>query len=110
MIKISEKCKDTFTEIKQNIIKGSLIHVDETSVKVKGFSSPYVWVFTNMDTVFYLFRPNREADFLKELLKGFGGVLISDFYPGYDSIPCPQQKCLIHLMRDLNEDLFKNVW
>src|SRR5580700_8881934 len=25
-----------------------------------------------------------------------------------DGVPCPQQKCLIHLMRDINEDLHKN--
>ena len=61
-----------------------------------------------MNTVFYLFRPNREADFLHELLKDFKGVLVSDFYPGYDSLPCQQQKCLVHLIRDMNEDLFKN--
>jgi hypothetical protein len=39
-----------------------------------------------MNTVLYLFRENREADFLKELLKDFRGVLLSDFYPGYDSL------------------------
>jgi hypothetical protein len=39
------------------------------------------------------------------LLKGFSGVLVSDFYAGYDSMPCPQQKCLVHLIRDLNGDL-----
>ena len=61
-----------------------------------------------MNTVFYLFRENREADFLKELLKNFGGILVSDFYPGYDSLSCYQQKCLIHLIRDLNDDLFTN--
>jgi hypothetical protein len=38
--------------------------------------------------------------------KVYGGE--SDFYAAYDSIPCPQQKCLIHLMRDLNNDLLKN--
>lgn len=27
---------------------------------------------------------------------------------GYDSIPCQQQKCLVHLIRDLNDDLWKN--
>ena len=106
--RLAEEYRDTFEEIQQNIVNGSLIHADETTVKVKGFSSPYIWVFTNMDAVFYLFRPNREADFLKELLKNFRGVLVSDFYSGYDSLPCQQQKCLIHLMRDLNEDLFKN--
>ena len=33
--------------------------------------------------------------------------LVSDFYAAYDSIPCPQQKCLVHLIRDLNDDLLK---
>ena len=46
--------------------------------------------------------------FLKELLKDFHGILISDFYAGYDALPCPQQKCLIHLIRDLNNDLLNN--
>jgi hypothetical protein len=61
-----------------------------------------------MEEVVYLFRPSREADFLGELLAGFKGVLITDFYSGYDSLPCFQQKCLIHLIRDVNEDLLKN--
>lgn len=60
-----------------------------------------------MEEVFYLYRNGREAGFLHELLFGFNGVLISDFYTGYDSLPCPQQKCLIHLIRDINEDLLK---
>ena len=35
-------------------------------------------------------------------------ILITDFFTGYDSLPCLQQKCLIHLIRDVNEDLLKN--
>ena len=42
------------------------------------------------------------------MLDGFSGVLVSDFYAAYDSVPCAQQKCLIHLMRDINEDLHRN--
>lgn len=41
-------------------------------------------------------------------MKGFHGVLVSDFYAAYDSIECPQQKCLIHLMRDINQELLNN--
>ena len=33
---------------------------------------------------------------------------MSDFYKAYDAINCVQQKCLIHLIRDINDDLFKN--
>jgi hypothetical protein len=44
------------------------------------------------------------------MLKDFKGVLVSDFYAAYDAIPCPQQKCLIHLIRDLNDDVLKNPY
>jgi len=106
--KLAKEYEATFKEIQKHIISGSLIHADETMVRVIGNPSGYVWVFANMDSVFYLFKPIGEADFLKDLLKGFKGVLISDFYSGYDSMPYPQQKCLIHLIRDLNDDFFKN--
>ena len=45
---------------------------------------------------------------MDEVLAGFQGVLVSDFYGGYDAVPCEQQKCLIHLMRDINEDVLKH--
>jgi predicted RecB family nuclease len=106
--RLAEEYKTTYERIKQELIHGKLLHVDETPIELNSSFSAYVWVFTNMDAVFYLFRSNREADFLKELLNEFKGVLVSDFYSGYDALPCPQQKCLIHLMRDLNSDLHMN--
>ena len=93
--------------ILRQIAKGSLVHADETKGVVKG-GGHFVWVFTNMTTVAYVYAESREADILKDVLDGFRGVLISDFYAAYDSVPCAQQKCLIHLMRDINEDLHKN--
>jgi hypothetical protein len=61
-----------------------------------------------MEHVYYLYKSGREANFLHDTLKDFGGVLISDFYTGYDSLPCLQQKCLVHLIRDINDDMLKN--
>ena len=40
----------------------------------------------------------------------FCGRLVTDFYAAYDAIECPQQKCLIHLIRDLNEELLKHPY
>jgi hypothetical protein len=60
-----------------------------------------------MENVAYLFSPSREGQLVKTFLKDFKGVLISDFFGAYESINCPQQKCLIHLIRDLNDDLMK---
>ena len=104
---VAKRYKNTYKEIISNMCASSLIHVDETMAKIKGIDG-YVWVFANHESVYYEFRETREPDFLKELLKDFKGVLISDFYTGYDSVECRQQKCLVHLIRDLNEDFLKH--
>jgi hypothetical protein len=97
----------TYKRILENIIAGKLVHVDETPVKLQK-KKGYVWVFTNLEEVFYLYRPSREGSVLHELLSNFDGVLVSDFYAAYDSLECLQQKCLIHLIRDINQDLLNN--
>jgi predicted RecB family nuclease len=104
---MAEKYAPAYHGILRQIAKGSLIHADETKGVVKG-GGHYVWVFANLTTVAYVYAESREATILEDVLAGFSGVLISDFYAAYDSIPCAQQKCLIHLMRDINEDLHKN--
>jgi hypothetical protein len=97
----------TADQILARLVAGRLIHVDETEVKLKT-GKGYVWVFANAEDVFYMYRPNREGGFLQDLLKDFRGVLVSDFYSAYDALTCVQQKCLIHLMRDMNQDLLNN--
>jgi hypothetical protein len=67
-----------------------------------------VWVFANPEVAVYLYSPSREGEIARDALSGFRGVLVSDFYSAYDTLDCPQQKCLVHLVRDLNDDLAKN--
>jgi hypothetical protein len=99
--------QNTYAAITEKLRRGSLVHADETQATVKK-ATGYVWVFTNLEEVLYVYSDTREGDVMKETVKGFQGVLVSDFYTAYDSMPCVQQKCLIHLIRDLNDDLFKN--
>ena len=96
-----------YDRILAHLLKGSLLHVDETEVNFRGCKG-YVWVFASMDATYFEYRDSRKAQFLGPLLDGFQGVLISDFVSGYDALSCPQQKCLIHFIRDMNEDLLKN--
>jgi predicted RecB family nuclease len=103
-IQLARRYKGAYANILKKIVAGNLLHADETSVRFK-HDKGYVFAFANLQNVVYLCRPTRETDFLLPLLKGFSGVLVSDFYAGYDSMPCPQQKCLVHLIRDLNGDL-----
>jgi hypothetical protein len=86
-----------------------LLHVDETKVRLRN-KDGYVWVFADMGHVVYIYSDTREGDILQTMLKDFRGVLVSDFYAAYDAVQCPQQKCLIHLIRDLNDDLLKHPY
>jgi hypothetical protein len=104
---MAEKYAPTYQGILRELAKGSLVHADETKGVVIG-GGHYIWVFANLTTVAYVYAESREGAMLEDLLVGFHGVLVSDFYAAYDSVPCAQQKCLIHLMRDINEDLHRN--
>ena len=97
----------TFESLVNKILNSEIIYVDETPLKMKK-ETGYAWVFTNNKEIVSIYQPTREGAFLKEFLKGFTGILVSDFYAAYDSINCTQQKCLIHLIRDMNDDLLKN--
>ncbi len=94
--------KETYQIILSNLIKGNLLHVDETRANVKG-KAAYVWVLTNLCEVAYIYSDSREGEMVQNLLREFKGVLVSDFYTAYEALECPQQKCLIHLIRDLND-------
>lgn len=106
-IKAADHYLLTKRKILERIVHGDLIHADETRANIKGRLA-YVWVLTNLKEVVYILAESREGEIVQTLLKDFKGVLVSDFYAAYDAIACPQQKCLIHLMRDLNEEILHN--
>jgi hypothetical protein len=105
---VAEYYRARYKQILTDILNSQVINIDETEVKLRGTEKGYVWVVTSIDAVHYFFRDSREGTFLKDMLRGFNGVLVSDFYTAYDSLDCLHQRCLIHLIRDLNEDLLKN--
>ncbi len=114
MLKVQKCLKDVFDLSVHNgqlyrfkQYESAVIHMDETAVNLRSHAG-YVWVVTTMDMVHFFYRSSREASFLAEMLDGCSGILVSDFFTGYDSMPCRQQKCLVHVVRDLDEDLVHN--
>jgi len=93
--------------ILKRILSSPFVHMDETTINILG-ASQYVWVITDGMHVYFKLSENRESTIAHKLLNGYNGVLCSDFYSGYDSVPCLQQKCWAHLIRDLNENLRKS--
>jgi hypothetical protein len=90
----------------KRLLESPFVHVDETRLSIDGVDQ-YVWVFTDGRHVVFRLTETRETAIVREILRGYQGVLVSDFYAGYDALDCRQQKCWVHLIRDLNEDLWK---
>ena len=105
----AEYYRETREKILADALQGNVIHADETRIQLRG-KMAYVWVFTSLREVAYFYSETREGSFVQSALNGFKGVLVSDFYAAYDSIPCAQQKCLLHLMRDLNDTVLDNPY
>jgi hypothetical protein len=99
--------RKTYDTLLTQLIAGPVLHIDETELKLRD-GSGYVWVFANESATVYIFRRSREGNFLRKMLKDFKGVLVSDFYSAYDGLPCLHQRCLIHLMRDMNRAILDN--
>jgi hypothetical protein len=91
--------------ITQKLLASTVIHADETPINIRG-TTQYVWTFTNDKYVVFKLSKTREASIAHEFLQSYSGVLVSDFYAGYDAIECRQQKCWVHLIRELNDDLW----
>ncbi len=105
----AKKYEESYNALVKSLCNGRLLHVDETKVSIKGHAG-FVWVLATMEEVAYIYSETREGDLFHTLLKDFTGVLVSDFYAAYDGIRCPQQKCLIHLIRDINDEVLKRPY
>jgi len=78
------------------LLDGSLIHMDETVVQVlkekdkAPTSNSYMWVQTggppDKPVVLYDYDPSRSASVPTALLEGFAGYLMTDGYDGYNEV------------------------
>ena len=86
-----------------------IVHADETGWRTNGRNG-YLWTITSpktdsnsAHTLYHLNKSRGGKVILRLLGKAFGGTLVSDFYSAYSKMPCRKQKCLAHLLRELNQ-------
>ena len=99
-----------YHRLKLLIRAAEVVHADETSWRTNG-KNGFLWTITSGDHTLYHVDKSRGAKVITELLgKAFGHdgqgktqTLVSDFYSVYDQFDAPQQKCLVHLLRELRD-------
>lgn len=90
-------------------VRGSpVVHADETGWRVGG-ENWWLWAFVTKHLALYRAAPSRGSKIIfEELGEEYGGIVIADFFSAYNKLSCEQQKCLVHLLRELREVAKKN--
>jgi transposase len=97
-----KRFKSEYDEMKLNLKKTSHLHADETGWR-NGGNSEWLWSFSNDKVSVYVIVPSRGQKVVQDVLgDAYCGILVSDFYGGYNKIICRKQKCWTHLLRELH--------
>jgi transposase len=89
--------------ILQKVREAAVKHADETGWKINGVNH-WLWAFVNEMWAYYKIDRSRGSKVVKEVLGNpVPGILVSDFYSAYTVVEGEQQKCLVHLRREMRE-------
>lgn len=90
-MKVAQACEILLEYMKDAILKGPVINIDETTVQVlkeSKRSKCYMWVFkggtSNNPIILFQYHPTRSGDVAREFLNGYQGIVQTDGYGGYD--------------------------
>lgn len=103
MDRLASEFGDYYNDLIQELRNSPSVNGDETGWRVNG-KGAWLWVFIGKGIALYTIRRCRGKKVVKQILgKHYGGVLGSDFLSAYNLDGVAQQKCHVHLKRDLKE-------
>ncbi|HEV2236573.1 MAG TPA: IS66 family transposase [Ktedonobacterales bacterium] len=101
--RVGERGIPTLIQIRDTARRRAVVHADETSWREAG-QNGYAWLLATPEGERYVEYHHSRAGAVANALLGedFGGVLVSDFYGGYNDTPGGRhQRCWVHLLRDV---------
>lgn len=101
--KVAEYGQDSYDKLLLEVRGSPVVNGDETGWREDGING-YIWSFSTPDVRYFLYDHSRASSVVKEALGDeFSGVLVSDFYGGYNFYDGVKQRCWVHLLRDLKK-------
>jgi transposase len=101
--KVAGFAKETVQRILRQIRGSPHAHGDETGWRENGING-YLWSLCTPELRYFHFDRSRASAVAKRLLGlCFSGVLVCDFYGGYNFYDGPIQRCWVHFLRDLKK-------
>jgi len=101
--RVAREFGEHYRELRDEIRASKSVNFDDTGWPVNG-AYRSLWAFVGEAAAWYTVRGTRSRAVVEETLgEDYRGVTGSDFYPSFDKLPYRQQKCLVHLLRDVGK-------
>ncbi len=101
--KTASKGGTQYDNLHQQIRASPVVYADETGNRENG-KNGYDWSFSTPAVHYLTYRKTRSQLVVEEVLGNtFQGVLVSDFYAGYNIYEGFHQRCWVHYLRDIHK-------
>ena len=96
-------------ELVQAIRASPALHMDETGWKITG-KNHWLWAFVTERLAYYRIDASRGSTVPKEVLgPAYSGIAVTDFFSAYNRLKIRQQKCWVHLLREMRQKAQENL-
>jgi hypothetical protein len=100
--RVARRLQGACEVVRQGLRSSKAVYADETGWRTAGRNT-WLWAFTNDRFAVYEVDASRAHGVpLRVLGPEFKGTVICDFFAAYNVLPYEKQRCLVHLLRDLN--------
>lgn len=98
--RLSEAAARAVARVRKALRQQPTVHMDETGWR-KGTERPWLWTLSTPELSSFWIAPRRDSRTALRLLHDFEGILCSDDYSAYNSVPLERrQLCWAHRLRD----------
>ncbi len=95
--------KSSYEALQTRPHESSYVHGDETGWR-EGGQNGYLWSFSTPDTCYFTYPKTRAGHVVTDVLgEKYQGIVVSDFYGGYNRHNGLHQRCWVHLLRDVHK-------
>ena len=86
----------------EEVKRAAAVHADDSGWRVDG-DNHWLWILLCKHAAYFTVQPTRSRAVIEAHLgPDFEGTVVTDFYPSFKHLPYAQQKCLVHLLREIH--------
>jgi transposase len=103
LARVAQQGKMGYGAIQKQLRQSDYVHGDETGWRENG-QSGYLWSFSTPTLCYFTYPKTRAGHVVTDVLgETYPGIVVSDFYAGYNTHFGLHQRCWVHLWRDVHE-------